>query len=488
MVNIAYPATQWAFLILVSVVMGTCLLIAVAFFRRWQQIRYARYVHNLQRTYRPVLTKLLSGVRSPAGIGALRELGLADLEILFDPIFSKRKVTERSLVFLQALCAKLGLVELWQRRSANGHAMVLPSSRPREQKKIADGASMRFLLRAKSIRNLGTLRHQPSWPLLVKALDDRHADIQLVALRSLAALAAPESFPVLRDRLHAVVLAESTSPPLRALHVAMASFAIGCIPALLPSLRHPHRQIRLRATEILRTIVYRESARRPHGDRTPELLAPPMVDSLLAGLAVDASGEIRARAAEVIVFLDDARTTPVMRNLLLDPQWFVRLRAVQALAYAPQAANPLHPDIQGCLRDPDWRVREAAIQTLISLGPEGKHRLYEYFLSSPDPATREQIVEVIERTGLMSALVQEYSAGAHGVDALMVEQLANDAAPLGLSGVLRTLNSDIRQRFLDRFIPHAQTKRMTLPEERPQEAERADTLQRALDFPPFLAA
>ena len=71
---------------------------------------------------------------------------------------------------------------------------------------------MRYLLRAKSIRNLGTLRHRPSWPLLVNALDDRHPDIQLVALRSLAALGAPESFPVLRERLHAVVQGNSTIP------------------------------------------------------------------------------------------------------------------------------------------------------------------------------------------------------------------------------------------------------------------------------------
>jgi hypothetical protein len=59
--NIADPVTHWAFVILVSVVMGTGLLIAVAFFRRWTQIRYARYVHTLQRQYRPLLAEALSG-------------------------------------------------------------------------------------------------------------------------------------------------------------------------------------------------------------------------------------------------------------------------------------------------------------------------------------------------------------------------------------------------------------------------------------------
>ena len=50
-------------------------------------------VHTLQRKYRPVLAKLLSGARNPSEVEALRELPLADLELLLDPLFSKRKIT-----------------------------------------------------------------------------------------------------------------------------------------------------------------------------------------------------------------------------------------------------------------------------------------------------------------------------------------------------------------------------------------------------------
>jgi hypothetical protein len=132
-------------------------------------------------------------------------------------------------------------------------------------------------------------------------------------------------------------------------------------------------------------------------------------------------------------------------------------------------------------------VREAAIQTLLSLGPEGKYQLYEHFLTSPDRTLREQIVEVLERTGLVSALVEEYSAGTNGVDALIVEQLAGAAAPLGLSGLLHTLDPEIRQKFLHRLIPDAQSK-MPLPEERGPEVESAIRLQRVHELPPFRAA
>jgi len=486
MVNIADPVTHWAFIILVSVVMGTFVLIAVAFIRRWQQIRYSRYVHTLQRQYRPVVAKLLSGQRSPSGIEALRELPLADLELLLDPFFSRRKLPEEWMVLLRALCAELGLIALWQSRLANGQSAATTSGQG-TPKDFPDRAVMRYLLRAKSIRNLGKLRHQPSWPLLVKAVDDRHPDIQLVALRSLAALGAPESFPLLRERLHAVVQGHSTSPPLPGLQAAMVSFDLDCAPALMPSLQHPDRQLRLCATEILRTMVCREAARQPGITLTPELLTAPMVELLLTGLAVDASAEVRARAAEVIVLLADARAMPVVHHLLRDHQWFVRLHTVRALAQLRQTAEPLHLDIRECLRDPHWRVREAAIQTLISLGGAGKHQLYEHFLTSPDRTTRAQIVEVIERTGMLSALVEEYSAGTKGVDALVVEQLASAAAPLGISGVLRASSPEIRQKFMDRFLPFAQS-RMLLPEETQPAVASAISLQQSLEFPPRLAA
>ncbi|HMD84017.1 MAG TPA: HEAT repeat domain-containing protein [Terriglobia bacterium] len=486
MVDITNPVMQWAFAILVSVLMGTCLLVAVAFYRRWQQIRYVRYVHTLQREYRPVIAKVLSGARNPSGIAALREMSLAELELLLDPLFSKRKLPERCQVFFHALCAELGLIELWQSRLANGHSAAPKSSGNGTPEDFPHHAKMRYPLRATSIRNLGTLRHRPSWPLLVDALDDRHPDIQTVALRSLAAIGAPESFPVLRERLHAVAQGKSLSPPLRVLQAAMVSFGLDCLPALLPSLRHLDRQVRLHATEILRTMVCREAARQPNPTLAPQLLTPQMVELVLTGLSVDRSAEIRACAAEVIVFLADARATSVLRDLLCDHQWFVRLRTVQALTHFRQAAAPLYL-IRECLSDPHWGVREAAIQTLIGLGQAGKHELCGHFLTSPDRATRAQIVEIIERTGLMSALVEAYSAGTRGVEALMVEQLASEAAPLGLSGILRTLNPEIYQRFLDRFLPNVQARMRFLEETQP-EVESVTSLQQALEFPPHLAA
>jgi HEAT repeat protein len=234
-------------------------------------------------------------------------------------------------------------------------------------------------------------------------------------------------------------------------------------------------------------MVCREAVRQPSFSLTEELLTAPMVELLLTGLAVDISAEIRSRAADVLVYLADPRTPLVLHKLLLDPQWIVRLRTLRALAHLRQAAEPLNLDIRNFLRDAHWQVREAAIQALIALGQEERRELYEYYLSSPDRAVREQIAEMILRTGLMSALVEDYSAGVRGVNALMVEELASHVAPTGLSGVLRNLDMEIRQKFLERFLPIAQS-RMRVPEERQTAMERANYLQQALEFPSHLAA
>ena len=487
MFDISDPVTQWAFMMVVSVVTGTFLLIAVAIFRRWQQIRYGRYVHILQLQYRPVLARVLSGARRPSDIETLRELPLADLELLFEPLFSRRKLPERCLVFFQALCLDLGLIELWQSRLARGHRAAPSSSGNGANHERPGRSGARIYLRAKSIRNLGALRYRPSWPLLVKALDDRRPEVQFVALRALGAMGAPASFQVLRERLHAVVQGNSASPSLRGLQAAMASFDLACLPALLPSLGHTDRHIRLHSTEILRTIVCNEAARQPHLALTQELLTPQVLELLLAALAVDTNSETWARAAEVIVFLADPRATPALRNLLLDHQWIVRLRTVQAVAHLRQAALPLHLAIRGCLRDSYWQVREAAIQTLLSLGPAEANLLYEHFLSSPDPTTRKQIVEAIERRGLMSDLVEQYNKGTKGVDALMVEQLASEAAPLGLSGILRTLDPEVRLRFLSRFFSDAEARIRFQEGEQPA-VKGAINPKHIVDFLPHLAA
>ena len=47
MADIADPTTYWVLMMLLSVVVGTFLLIAAALLRRWQQIRHSRFLKNI---------------------------------------------------------------------------------------------------------------------------------------------------------------------------------------------------------------------------------------------------------------------------------------------------------------------------------------------------------------------------------------------------------------------------------------------------------
>jgi HEAT repeat protein len=487
MLSIADPLTASAIMILVSVLMGTLLLVAVAIIRRWQQIHYSLHLQALHIRYRPILDQLLSGTRTVEGMAALRQLPMSDLELLVEPLLAQQKCTDQKFGFLVALCTELGLVELWRRRLAAGNNRMGPPALLHRFAKVAKPSPQRWLLRAKSIRNLGLLRHHPSWPLLLKALDDPHCDIQTVALRALASIRASGSFPVLLERLQAVVLGQTSNPPLRPLEAALASFDLTFCPDLLPALRHPHPRIRSLAMDLLRLFVRREATRDPEFRLTAEILSPEIACLLLTDLYRDEVGEVRGHAAEVIAFLTYPRAATILHGLCSDSLWQVRQRTVRALAHQRDPNPILLLAVRDCLSDPHWRVREAAMQTLIAFGPSGRQQLYESFLTCDNPTIRQQIVEVIERRGLMGSLIEAYGHGVSGVEALLVEQIASGAAPLGLPAFLRAAAPPMLARFSERFLHYSQLK-MKLQGGAPTEQGARGDRQKDLEFPPAFAA
>src|SRR5207253_7074768 len=96
------------------------------------------------------------------------------------------------------------------------------------------GGRLNFRVRARSAENLRLVRYQPGWPLLVKALDDPHPDVQTAAAGALAALREPQSFPALVERLHASVLGPPASLSLRSVKAALVSFPLNRSCHLLP--------------------------------------------------------------------------------------------------------------------------------------------------------------------------------------------------------------------------------------------------------------
>jgi HEAT repeat protein len=429
--------TSLARFILATVTMGTLALAVGAMVRRWHHDRFDQRLKSLCIHYALTPVTLLQGKYSPQCLARLRTLPLSSLELLLEPLLLKCSSAPPLAKVLEELCVELGLIDVWQQR-------VLDQFRPvsvREALSNPDGLlhffpRLHFLLRARSARNLGLLRHQASWPILAKALDDPHPDVQQVALRSLAALREPHSFPALLDRMDKAVTENRSGLSLHFLKAAMAKFPLSQAPQLLPALRRPHPRVRAAAAEILREMAKREPAGNQALYRYKSVF-----DRELARLTSDTDPEVRAIAAELIAHLDLAASSSLVRQGLQDPQWPVRMGALQTLAQRP-GLLPM-AEVEGFLTDPHEMVGQAALRALLAYGREGVSKVYEHFLETEDETLREQIIEELEHSGLVLSLLENFGDSPTNLETRVVERLVSMGATRYLHAALT--NSSGRQ-------------------------------------------
>ncbi len=441
------------FALIVLIVIGNFVLIGLAISRRQRREKYFQRIDAVRAEFRPVVREVLSGrMEYQEGLKRLQQISGLDRHYLLEQLLLEKKPSPTEEPILRRLCEDLGLVRIWQNR-VKGH---VDTASVREAVGRPEGilervGRLRFLIRAKSAENLGIIRHRDSWPLLVKALDDPHPDIQSVAARALAAIRETESFPALVAQLHKVVLdASATALSLRSVKSALVSFPLDCAPALARSLQHPNRRIRFLATDILREMVVREANGDDQYDLDRKRVGAEIVEIFLTQLPFDENPDVRARSAAVIAFLSDPRSTPALLTLLRDDTWFVRLHAVRALAcrkFLSQASA-----IGQALSDPNWRVREAAVATLRTFGAAGLNQLTAHFIHTADAYSREQVADEFQRAGLIPDLLQRYASE----DDSQATQVLNQMARMGKTGYLvSVLSADaqpaLRKKFLLNF-------------------------------------
>jgi HEAT repeat protein len=450
--------TEVVFSILIILLFANGAIIGLAIARRQRRERFFQRIDALRQRYGPVIAGLLTGQLDYAhGLRALMEISGLDREYLLEQLLPKQP-SAAQVPALRRLSEDLGLVKVWQRQLAGQFDVAtFRDALARPEGLFQRVARLRFLLRAKSAENLGTIHHQPSWPLLLRALDDPHPDVQVAALRALAAIGEPESFPELVRRLHDVVLKPATPLSLRSIKTALVSFPLTQAPVLIPSLKHEHRRIRFFATDIIREMVEREAAADEEFVLEPKIFPDELRELFLTKLGFDENPDVRARAAPVIARLPDPRSVPILLTLLGDTEWFVRLHTVRTLAkpkFQPQAA-----EIARRLTDSNWMVREAAGQTLLIFGQPGVNQLFEDFLRSPDRYTREQIAETMQRSGLVPTLLAQYLEAHNGREKHVIEQLAQMGKTSYLLALLaRTPDKELRKKFLRDFGRHPDTQ------------------------------
>jgi HEAT repeats/HEAT repeat len=416
--------TKVVLALFVLALMGNFFLIGVVFLRRWRRQKYFSRVDGLRERYGPTIAGVISG-RSvyPDGLDELRQISSPDRLFILEQLCLEKKPTPEEEPLLGRLCEDLGLVKVWQQRlmgqidqASLREALINPQGLLRRVK------FLHFLIRSKSAENLGLIRHEPSWPLLVKALEDPNPDIQMVAVRALAAIHHPGGFLPLAEQLHKAVLETTSSLSVRALKTALVSFPLRNVKYLKPSLRHPEPRIRFLATDIIREMVEREASGKPDFQLDRKNFDDETAGILLKDLPFDGNPDVRARAAPVIACLADPRAASTLFSLLEDSVWFVRLHAVRSLAR--HRFLPAGDRISKALTDPNWRVREAAVRTLRGFGRPGLDLLTSHFLATRDRYSREQVADEFQRAGLIPELLARCSETGNGRETAVLRNMA----------------------------------------------------------------
>ena len=435
--------------VLVTVLVLTFGLVGAAILRRRRRDRYFEQLDELRQQVFPLVGGLVEGtVDADKAFAALRDLSIKSDPAMFEQLVVERLPTPDKLPALSQLCEDLGLIKRWQQSLGGLAESRGPSAL------FVRVFRFGYLQRARAAQNLVSIRHRGSWPLLVKALQDAHPDVREVSLRGLGNLGEPESVPALVECLQLVILKPAT-PGLsfRTVKAAIVNFPLSAAAELIPTLKHQHRRIRFLTTDVIREMVEKAAASEYGFTLNERNFSAELIELFLNNLSYDENPDVRARAAPVIAYMRDIRAVPVLLALLEDPEWFVRLHTVRAMA-KPKFETQL-PEMARRLADPRWMVREAAVRTLQAFGAEGTGTLYDYFLSSEDRYSREQIADEWQRAGIIPSLLAQYAGGRDGRDRRVIEQLAHMGRTSYLVGLLLgTPDPGVRKKFLEDFGRH----------------------------------
>lgn len=445
--------TWIVFVLFLLALAGNFFLIGLVFYRRKRRQRFFKRLDALRERYSPILAGVLSGrIAYAAGLEDLRGITGADRLFMLERLCMEKKPSPEEEPVLRRLCEDLGLVKIWQQRlmgkidqTSLRETLVSPQGLLRRVK------FLQFLVRSKSAENLGLIRHEASWPLLVKVLEDANPDIQVVAVRSLGAIRHPASFLPLVEQLHKAVLESAPILSVRTLKSALVSFPLHNAGELQASLRSPNARIRFLATDVIREMVVREAENQPDFQLGRKNFPDEMAEIFLKELPFDTNPDVRARSAPVIGYLTDQRAASTLFTLLEDPVWFVRLHAARSLArprFLPHADR-----MTAALTDSNWRVRETAVRTLRGFGPAGLDLLTRHFLATGDRYSREQVADEFQRAGLIPDLLTRSAETRNGRETAVLKNLAEMGKTSCMISVLETGrgNDELRKTFLQQF-------------------------------------
>jgi hypothetical protein len=157
-------------------------------------------------------------------------------------------------------------------------------------------------------------------------------------------------------------------------------------------------------------------------------------DREMAVLVSDADPRVRAIAFEVAELLDSANRKPAVDQELVEARGPVQSVAPENFAQRFEAL-PL-AELPLLLADPQRTVRQAALRALLAHGREGLSKLYEQFVLTEDKALKNQILEELDRAGLLPNLLQSVDGNSGTLERQVVELIVSMGATRYLQAAL----------------------------------------------------
>jgi HEAT repeat protein len=352
------PEFSIAWLIVEAILLsllGIFLLIAFIVIRRWYRGRYFRRLNERTFALRSQWEGILNGT-VPARTWRLKGLDCEIVEaILLDSI---ETATAEQLPPLLACLRSSGLLDMRIYQARN-----------------AEGWNRRLALVV-----LGRTRAPEAVPALAEGLEALDVETRIAAVRGLGNTAlATAAIPIL-DHL----LTEGITVPEHAVKNALACCCRDSPRVLLRYLKQSGGAVR----ELLARVL-------------GELATPALGEDLIL-LATEGDPEVRASAARALGNAQPSFALPVLSVLVQDKEWFVRLRAVVALAAIDHTAR-IRPLLRA-LCDSNRYVRLRAAWGLAQMGSNLDHILMEV-VETQDNYALQAFVSELERSGAINRLV-----------------------------------------------------------------------------------
>jgi HEAT repeat protein len=257
------------------------------------------------------------------------------------------------------------------------------------EKRIFEARKLTGWRRMRALVALGQTRALEGVSALAEGLRDRDLEIRLAALRGLGRTACPQA----AEEILAWVGEKGLCVPALPLQSALIQCCAERPQLLIPYVQHAEGPLR----EVLGRVL-------------GEVATPSLSVDLLQFVGDDRD-ELRAAAARAMSHAERGLAFDVLNELVGDPVWFVRLRAIISLGglCEPRAI----PDLLRGLTDSHRLVRLRAAEALVKLNV-AMVPIFRQVIATHDRYGLQAYLTALENAGLREKLEEELQAGTAG--------------------------------------------------------------------------